>query len=112
MAPAVPFALLGVVQLAAVAVWLGFAAACCFPGLVRRTTPMVVVDSLAMAAADALTSLHLDVASSDGIALLRLVALALILIGLIDGVPQRSSVTVPAITAPLGASTSLAIASG
>jgi PAS domain S-box-containing protein len=112
MAPAVPFALLGVVQLAAVAVWLGFAAACCFPGLVRRTTPIVVVASLAMAAADALTSLHLDVASSDGIALLRLIALALILIGLADGVAQRPRIPLPAITAPLGASTSLAIAGG
>ena len=112
MAPAVPFALLGVVQLAAVAVWLGFAAACCFPGLVRRTTPIVVVASLAMAAADALTSLHLDVASSNGIALLRLVALALILIGLVDGAPQRPPVLLPAITAPLGASTSLAVAGG
>ncbi len=112
MAPAVPFALLGVVQLAAVAVWLGFAAACCFPGLVRRTTPIVVVASLAMAAADALTALHLDVASSDGIALLRLVALALVLIGLADGAPQRPPTVLPAITAPLGASTSLAIAGG
>lgn len=112
MAPAVPFALLGVVQLAAVAVWLGFAAACCFPGLVRRTTPVVVVASLAMAAADALTALHLDVASSNGIALLRLVALALILIGIADGAPQRPSVALPAITAPLGASTSYAIAGG
>ncbi|HWC35370.1 MAG TPA: ATP-binding protein [Mycobacteriales bacterium] len=112
MAPAVPFALLGVVQLAAVAVWLGFAAACCFPGLVRRTTPIVVVASLAMAAADALTALHLDVASSDGIALLRLIALALILIGLADGAPQRRTVALPAITAPLGASTSLAVAGG
>jgi PAS domain S-box-containing protein len=112
MAPAVPFALLGVVQLAAVAVWLGFAAACCFPGLVRRTTPIVVVASLAMAAADALTALHLDVASSDGIAVLRLIALALILIGLADGAPQRPSASLPAITAPLGASRSLAIAGG
>jgi PAS domain S-box-containing protein len=112
MAPAVPFALLGVVQLAAVAVWLGFAAACCFPGLVRRTTPIVVVASVAMAAADALTSLHLDVASSDGIALLRLIALALILIGLADGAAQRPRIPLPAITAPLGASTSVAIAGG
>ncbi len=112
MAPAVPFALLGVVQLAAVAVWLGFAAACCFPGLVRRTTPVVVVASVAMAAADALTALHLDVGSSDGIALLRLVALSLILVGLADGAPQRPPVALPAITAPLGASTSLAVAGG
>jgi PAS domain S-box-containing protein len=112
MAPAVPFALLGVVQLAAVAVWLGFAAACCFPGLVRRTTPVVVVASIAMAAADALTALHLDVASSNGIAVLRLVALALILIGIADGAPQRPLTALPAITAPLGASTSLAIAGG
>lgn len=112
MAPAVPFALLGVVQLAAVAVWLGFAAACCFPGLVRRTTPLVVVASLAMAAADALTALHLDVASSDGIALLRLIALALILVGIADGAPQRPPVALPAITAPLGASMRIALAGG
>ena len=112
MAPAVPFALLGVVQLAAVAVWLGFAAACCFPGLVRRTTPVVVVASLAMGAADALTALHLDVASSDGIALLRVIALVLLLLGLADGAPQRPTTALPAITAPLGARTSVAIAGG
>ncbi|HWA67408.1 MAG TPA: ATP-binding protein [Mycobacteriales bacterium] len=112
MAPAVPFALLGVVQLAAVAVWLGFAAACCFPGLVRRTTPVVVMASLAMAAADALTALHLDVASSDGIGLLRVIALALLVLGLADGAPQRPSTALPAITAPLGARTSVAMAGG
>jgi signal transduction histidine kinase len=112
VAPAVPFALLGVVQLAAVAVWLGFAAACCFPGLVRRTTPVVVVASLAMAAADALTALHLDVASSNGIALLRVIALVLLLLGLADGAPQRPTAALPAITAPLGARMSVAIAGG
>ncbi|HVV77969.1 MAG TPA: ATP-binding protein [Mycobacteriales bacterium] len=112
MAPAVPFALLGVVQLAAVAVWLGFAAACCFPGLIRRTTPLVVVASMAMAAADVLTALHLDVASSDGIALLRVIGLLLLLIGLADGAPQRPTTVLPAITAPLGARLSLAIAGG
>jgi PAS domain S-box-containing protein len=112
VAPAVPFALLGVVQLAAVAVWLGFAAACCFPGLVRRTTPVVVVASLAMACADALTALHLDVGTSDGIGLLRVIALLLLLLGLADGAPQRSGTTLPAITAPLGTRTSVAIAGG
>jgi PAS domain S-box-containing protein len=112
MAPAVPFALLGVVQLAAVAVWLGFAAACCFPGLVRRSTPIVVVASLAMATADALTALHLDVGSSNGIALLRVIGLLLLLLGLADGAPQRPSSALPAITAPLGARTSIAVAGG
>ncbi|HEX3705133.1 MAG TPA: ATP-binding protein [Mycobacteriales bacterium] len=112
MAPAVPFALLGVVQLAAVAVWLGFAAASCFPGLVRRTTPIVVIASLAMAAADALTALHLDVGTSDGIGLLRVIALLLLILGLADGAPQRPNTVLPAITAPLGARTSIAVAGG
>ena len=77
MAPAVPFALLGVVQLTAVAAWLGFAGASCFPRLRRPTTPLVVAGALAMAVADALTALRLNSSQSDLIGDLRLAALAL-----------------------------------
>ncbi len=112
MAPAVPFALLGVVQLASVAGWLGFAAAACFPGMIRRATPIAVIGALAVAAADALTALHLDVSTSDGIALLRLGGLVLLALGLADGAMRASSGVVASITAPLGARPSIALAGG
>src|SRR4051812_33300067 len=98
MAPAVPFALLGAVQLVAVAVWLGFAGAVCFPTLRRRTTPLVVAGALSMAVADALTALRLSSATSDGIAELRLVGLALLAIGLTLGTLRpRVPLALPAI---------------
>src|SRR5438067_1206686 len=53
MAPAVPFALLGVVQMLAVAGWLGLAGAAAFPRLRRRVTPLFMLGALAMAAAAA-----------------------------------------------------------
>lgn len=112
MAPAVPFALLGVVQLASVAGWLGIAAAACFPGLIRRTTPLVVIGALGMATADALTALRLEDTSSDPLAITRLAGLALLAIGLTDGALLRRSVIVPAISAPLGARPSWSLAGG
>lgn len=113
MAPAVPFALLGVVQLAAVAVWLGFAGAVCFPTLRRRTTPIVVAGALAMAVADALTALRLTSAQSDGLGELRLAGLALLAIGLaLATVRPRVPLALPAIVVPLGARPSIAVAGG
>jgi two-component system sensor histidine kinase VicK len=110
MAPAVPFALLGVVQLTAVATWLGFAGAVCFPRLRRRTTPVVVAGALAMAVADALTALRLNSAQSDPLSDLRLAGLALLAIGLLGGVRRPRPTALPAIVVPLGASPSIAIA--
>ena len=52
MEPAVPFALLGVVQLLSVAGWLGVAGASTFPRLRRHGTPAFVAGCLALAAAD------------------------------------------------------------
>jgi len=52
MAPAVPFALLGVVQLLAVAGWVGLAGASLFPRLRRRVSGVFVIGALALAAAD------------------------------------------------------------
>src|SRR6185312_11466801 len=81
MAPAVPFALLGVVQLLAVAGWVGLGGAALFPRLRRRVTPLFVVGALALAAADALTAVQFGSASSSGIGWLRVAGFALIALG-------------------------------
>jgi signal transduction histidine kinase len=112
MAPAVPFALLGVVQLAAVAVWLGLAGAVCFPRLRRRTTPLLVVGALVMAVADALTALRLTSSQSNPLGELRLVGLAVLAVGFAAGAMRPRSGALPAVVAPLGARPSLAIAGG
>src|SRR3954469_13345277 len=99
MAPAVPFALLGVVQMVSVAVWLGLAGAVSFPRLRRRVTPLVVVGALAMAAADAVTAARYGVPASDALAWVRVAALGLVGVGLTRGCGQ--SLVVP--TAGAGA---------
>src|SRR5690349_18225821 len=75
MAPAVPFALLGVVQLTAVAAWLALAGASLFPRLRRRVTSLFVAGAVALAVADALTALRFGDVSSDPIGWLRVVGL-------------------------------------
>src|SRR6059036_1310017 len=110
MAPAVPFALLGVVQLTAVAVWLGFAGAVCFPRLRRRTTPLLVAGAAAMAVAEALTALRLSSAESDQLGEVRLVGLALLAIGFALTSLRPHPTVLPAIVVPLGARSSVAIA--
>src|SRR4051794_4880590 len=107
MAPAVPFALVGVVQLAAVASWVGVAGAALFPRLRRRTTFLVVLGALAMAVADSVTALHFGDPSSDGAAWLRVAGLALLGLGAAAGVGQTLVVPLPGAVAgvvmPLGA---------
>src|SRR3954470_17459007 len=88
MAPAVPFALLGVVQLTAVAAWLGLAGAVCFPRLRRRVTPLFVLGALAMAAADAYTAARIGPSSSDPVAWLRVAGLGLLALGVAGGTGQ------------------------
>lgn len=112
MAPAVPFALVGVVQLTAVAVWLGFAGAVCFPRLRRRTTPVIVAGAVAMAVADAITALRLTSSESNPLGELRLAGLALLAIGLAAGSLRPGVTVLPAIVVPLGAKPSVAIAGG
>src|SRR5581483_43265 len=110
MAPAVPFALLGVVQLTAVAAWLGFAGAACLPAFRRRTAPVVVVGALVMAVAEALTALRLTEAQSDALGELRLAGLVLLALGLAVQEGRARTGTLPAIVAPLGTRLSLAVA--
>ena len=88
MAPAVPFALLGVVQLTAVAAWLGLAGASAFPRLRRRVTPLFVVGALLMAVADATTAVRFGDGSSDLVAWLRVLGLVLLALGAFAGVGQ------------------------
>ena len=115
MAPAVPFALVGVVQLTAVAAWLGLAGAVSFPRLRRRVTPLFVIGALAMAAADAVTAVRFGDASSDVAGWLRVAGLALLAVGVVRGTGQSlvaPTAGVGAVVVPLGASPTPALAAG
>jgi two-component system phosphate regulon sensor histidine kinase PhoR len=115
MAPEVPFALVGVVQLSAVAAWLGLAGAVSFPRLRRRVTPLVVLGALAMAVADAVTAVRYGTSTSDPVGWLRVAGLALLAIGALRGSGQ-SLVMTPAATGavvvPLGAAPTPSIVAG
>src|SRR4051794_32664939 len=116
MAPAVPFALLGVVQLSAVAVWLALAGAVLFPRLRRRGTPVFVAGGLVMATADGLPAVHYGAADSGPLAWLRVAGLGLIALGALGGPPQTlvvpSTTAAAAIVVPLGARPTPAVAGG
>ena len=116
MAPAVPFALLGVVQLTAVAVWLGLAGAAAFPRLRRRVTPAFVVGALALAAADALTAVRFGSTTSDPVGWLRVAGLGLLAVGATGGCGQSlvtaAGTGLGGVVVPLGARPTPAIAGG
>ena len=116
MAPAVPFALLGVVQLTAVAAWLALAGASLFPRLRRRVTVLFAAGAVAMAVADALTALRFGDVASDPIAWLRVAALALLAVGALSGSGQSLAVPLPAglagVVVPLGSRPTPAVAGG
>ena len=115
MAPAVPFALVGVVQLTAVASWLGLAGAVSFPRLRRRVTAVFVLGALAMAAADAVTAVRFGVGMSDAAGWLRVAGLGLLAIGAVRGTGQSLVAPVSgvgAVVVPLGASPTPALAAG
>jgi PAS domain S-box-containing protein len=115
MTPAVPFALVGVVQLTAVAGWLGLAGAVSFPRLRRRVTPLVIIGALAMAVADAVTAVRFGPSGSDPVGWLRVGGLALLAVGVTRGSGQ--SLVVPstaagAVVVPLGASPTPSLVAG
>jgi PAS domain S-box-containing protein len=120
--PAVPFALLGVVQLLSVAGWLGVAGASTFPRLRRPGTPAFVAGCLALAAADAATALLFGEASSAILALLRAGGLILVAGGLFGGAMQAprmpahavalSAGSVAGVVVPLGAPVAPSVAAG
>src|SRR3954470_3779181 len=117
MAPAVPFALLGVVQLVAVAGWVGLGGAAMLPRLRRRGTPAVVAGTVALAAADAATALQFGSSSSSVVGWLRLIGLSLVALGAIGGVGQSLVLRVPAgaaatVVVPLGGPPVAAYAGG
>src|SRR3954470_21392456 len=117
MAPAVPFALLGVVQLVAVAGWVGLGAAALLPRLRRRATPAFVAGTVALAAADAATALQFGSASSSVVGWLRLIGLALVGLGAIGGVGRSLVGRCPAgaaagVVVPLGGPPVAAYAAG
>src|SRR4051812_23385783 len=117
MAPAVPFALLGVVQLVAVAGWVGLGGAALLPRLRRRITLGFVAGTVALAAADAATALQFGSASSSLVGWLRLVGLVLVALGATGGVAQSLVLRLPAgaaagVVVPLGAPLLVAYAGG
>src|SRR3954451_5102510 len=116
MAPAVPFALLGVVQLTAVAGWLGLAGASLFPRLRRRGTVLFVAGALVLAVAEALTALRFGDPASDAIAWLRALGLLLVGVGALGGSPQSLAMPLPAglagVVVPLGSRPTAAVAGG
>ena len=118
MAPAVPFALLGVVQLVAVAAWLGLAGAAVFPRLRRSVTPLFVAGALLMAVADALTAVRFGSSTSDTIGWLRCGGLVLLALGAIGGsgqslvLPLPAGASVAGVVVPLGARPVPAVVAG
>ena len=115
MAPAVPFALVGVVQLTAVAAWLGLAGAVSFPRLRRRVTLLFVLGALAMAAADAVTAVRFGTSSSDPVGWLRVCGLGLLALGAIRGTGQTlvaPSLATGAVVVPLGAAPAPSLVAG
>lgn len=126
MAPAVPFALLGVVQLLAVAGWLALGGAALFPGLWRKSSGLFVIGVAALAAGDTATVLRFGEASSPLLADSRVIGLLFMGAGMAGGAlqPRRlkrisvnaatggvAGVVVP-LGAPLAAGTIGAIAGG
>jgi PAS domain S-box-containing protein len=115
MAPAVPFALVGVVQLTAVAAWLGLAGAVSFPRLRRRVTLLFVVGALAMAVADAVTAVRFGTSRSDPVAWLRVGGLGLLALGAVRGTGQTlvaPSLATGAVVVPLGAAPTPSLVAG
>ena len=117
MAPAVPFALLGVVQLVAVAGWVGLGGAALLPRLRRRVTPLFVAGTVVMAAADAVTALQFGSASSSLVGWLRVAGLVLVALGASGGVGQTLVLRLPAgaaagVVVPLGGPPLAAYAGG
>jgi two-component system sensor histidine kinase ResE len=79
MAPTVPFALLGAVQLTAVAAWLGLAATVSMSRLRRSAAVPLVVGALALTVADAWSAVEYDVTDAGPIPWLRLAGFVLLL---------------------------------
>ena len=116
MAPAVPFALLGVVQLTSVAAWLGLAGGVCFPRLRRRSTPLLVLGALGMAVADAVTAVRFGPTTSDPVGWLRVASLLALAAGATAGSGQSLVLPPPGAAAgvvvPLGARPTPALLAG
>ena len=92
MEPAVPFALLGAVQLLTIAAAVGLAAA----AVLRRTVSGLVLaaGALVLAGAEVATALRLGDTTSDGLLVLRGVAGLLLAVGLVTGGLGRRSLPV------------------
>ncbi len=99
----VPLALLGVVQLAATAAWVGLAVAAVTPRLRRRSSVLLVLGALLLAVADVVTAVRFGQPASDVLAVTRAAGLLLAAAGLSRGAAQPVVVQVPAVVVPLGA---------
>ncbi|MEO6205800.1 MAG: hypothetical protein ABIO67_10505, partial [Mycobacteriales bacterium] len=110
MEPGVPFALLGTVQLLAVAAWVALAGTAL--ALPRRGggAALVALGALALAGADIATAVAFGTSSSDAIALVRAAGGLLLAAGLLRGglgwgpeQPVTTPVALPSVVVPLAA---------
>jgi two-component system sensor histidine kinase VicK len=112
MEPGVPFALLGAVQLLAIAAGIGLAAA----ALLRRTAPSFVValGGLTLAAVEVDTALRLGDTTSDALALARIAGSLLLAVGLLTGGlgAARVPTSLYGVVVPLAAGTGPATLAG
>jgi signal transduction histidine kinase len=114
MEPAVPFALVGVVQLFAVAAWIALAGAGCFPRLRRTVTPVFVAGALLLASAEALTAVSFGTVASAAPMWLRTAGFVLLGAGLARdalraGVPAAG---LSGVAVPLGAPAAPSLVAG
>src|SRR4051812_30089085 len=103
MEPGVPFALLGAVQLIAIAAGVGLAAA----AVLRRTLAGFVLSAgaLVLTGVEIATALRLGDSASDGLALVRGVAALLVAIGIVSGGlgPRQVPTSMYGVVVPLAA---------
>ncbi|MCW2669216.1 MAG: hypothetical protein JWO27_1113, partial [Frankiales bacterium] len=103
MEPGVPFALLGAVQLLAIAAGIGLAAAA---ALRRSASGLVLaIGSVGLAGAEIATALRLGDSASDGLGLVRGVAALLIAVGIVTGGlgPRNVPTSLYGVVVPLAA---------
>jgi PAS domain S-box-containing protein len=91
MEPGVPFALLAVAELLAVAAFVALAGAACFPRQRSPWSPVLLLGGALLALSNALTGSSLGTDTSDGLAWIRAAGAVLLAIGLLFGRPAVAS---------------------
>jgi PAS domain S-box-containing protein len=100
MEPGVPFALLGTVQLLAVAAWVALAGTAVALRRGRLRVLLLVLGGLVLAGTEIATALQFGATSSDELAYARAAGALLLAVGLVDGALAAAS---PGVVVPLAA---------